>query len=392
MSNPATILGLCESVEKLRPLITEHAPAAEREKRLATPVLEALRDGGFFRMFRPKARGGLELSPSDEFRVAEALARIDSAAAWNVQISNASELFGGWFSDDATAEVFGPSEAIVAGAFNPHRRAVAVGGGYRVTGRTPFSSNCHGATWLIGLADVFEGDQMRVDADGQPETLLTAIPAHEHQIIENWNTLGMSGTGSHDVDVADVFVPMERAVPFVPLDAPSRAYATPLTPLAVWATVGSLASVALGVAQAAVDELAELGSRVPAYTDRSLRDRSHVQLRLAQSEGNLAAARAFLHATFDEAWNTAKARGQLDMADKARCQLASTHVVLGAADAVRLVHSCVGTAGIRNEARFQKHFRDVHVITQHAFVCETRLESVGQIMLGLEPDWGFFHF
>lgn len=392
MSNPATFNGLCESIEKLRPLIIEHAAAAEREKRLATPVLEALRDSGFFRMFRPKARGGLELSPSDEFRVIEALARIDSAAAWNVQISNASELFGGWFSDDATAEVFGPSEAIVAGAFNPHRRAVAVEGGYRVTGRTPFNSNCQGATWMIGLADVFDGDEMRVDADGQPETLLTALPAHECRIIENWDTLGMSGTGSHDVDVVDVFVPGERAVPFAPLDAPHSAYATPLAPLAVWATVGSFAAVALGVAQAAVDELAELGSKVPAYTERALRDRSTVQLRLAQSEGNLAAARAFLHATFDEAWDSAKANGQLDMAEKARCQLASTHGVLAAAEAVRLVHSCAGTAGIRNEQRFQKHFRDVHVITQHAFVCETRLEAVGQIMLGLEPDWGFFHF
>jgi len=392
MSNPATINGLCESVEKLRPLIIEHAPAAERDKRLPTPVLEALRDAGFFRMFRPKTRGGLELSPSDEFRVAEALARIDSAAAWNVQICNASELFGGWFSDDASSEVFGSSEAIVAGAFNPHRRAVAVDGGYRVTGRTPFSSNCQGATWMIGLADVFDGDEMRVDADGQPETLLTVIPAHELQIIENWNTLGMSGTGSHDVDVVDVFVPSARAAPFVPLDELSGAYATPLTPLAVWATIGGMASVALGVAQAAVDELTELGSKVPAYTERALRNRSTVQLRLATSEGNLAAARALLHATYGEAWDIAKATGRLDMADKARCQLASSHVVLAAAEAVRLVHSCVGTAGIRNEERFQKHFRDVHVITQHAFVSETRLEAVGQIMLGLEPDWGFFHF
>jgi len=392
MSSPATFNSLRESIEKLRPLIIEHAAAAEKEKRLATPVLEALREGGFFRMFRPKARGGLELSPANEFRIGEALARIDSAAAWNVQVCNASELFGGWFSDDATAEVFGASEAIVAGSFNPHRRAVAVDGGYRVTGRTPFNSNCHGATWLIGLADVFDGDEMRVDAGGQPETLLTVIPAHERQIIEDWNTLGMSGTGSHDVNVVDVFVPSERAVPFAPLDEPSRAYATPLAPLAVWATVGAHASVALGVAQSAVDELAELGSKVPAYTERALRDRSTVQLRLAQSEGGLAAARAFLHTTFDEAWDTAKARGQLDMAEKGRCQLASTHAVLAAAEAVRLVHSCVGTAGIRNEGRFQKHFRDVHVITQHAFVSETRLEAVGQIMLGLEPDWGFFHF
>ncbi len=392
MSDATPIHTLLESIEKLRPLILEHAPSAEREKRLAQPVLEALREIGCFRMFRPKARGGLELRPSHEFRAAEALARIDSAAAWNVQISNSCELFGGWFPDEVTQDVFGCPDAIVAGAFNPHRRAVAVDDGYRVSGRTPFTSNCQGATWMIGLADVYDGEEMRLDAEGQPETLLTAVPAQQHRIVENWNTLGMAGTGSHDVELSDVFVPAERAAPFVPTPEPPRAYDNPLTPLSVWATVGSFASVALGIGQAAVDELTHLGSKVPAYTERALRDRSTVQLRLAEAEGKVAAARALLHSAFDDAWEIVESNGKLDAAEKARCQLAGSHAVLAAAEAVRRVHSCVGTAGIRNEALFQKHFRDVHVITQHAFVAEARLEAVGQIMLGLEPDWGFFHF
>jgi alkylation response protein AidB-like acyl-CoA dehydrogenase len=79
------------------------------------------------------------------------------------------------------------------------------------------------------------------------------------------------------------------------------------------------------------------------------------------------------------------------MSKKARCQLASTNVVMTAAEVVDLIHSCVGTSGIREEQRFQRYFRDAHVITQHAFVCEARLEAVGQIMFGLEQDWGFFH-
>ena len=218
------------------------------------------------------------------------------------------------------------------------------------------------------------------------------IPADECKIIENWNTMGMGGTGSHDIEVVDVFVPDERAVPFGPLTEASSAYATPLTPLAMWAITGCHAVVALGVAQAAVDELRELGSKVPAYTERALRDRSMVQLRLARAEGILAGARAFFHAAYDEAWTVSKAHGKLELAEKVRCQLASSNVVIAAKEAVDLVHSCVGTAGVRSEQRFQKHFRDVHVITQHAFVCESRLEAVGQIMLGLEPDWGFFDF
>lgn len=394
MATAETLRGgnLFEALENLKPLIVEHGREAEREKRLSVPLSDALRDAGFFRMFRPLSRGGLGMDPVSEFKVAEALAQLDSAAAWNVQVSNASELFGGWFGDDASDEIFGSPEAIVAGAFNPHRRAAPVDGGYRVSGRASFNSNCHGASWLIGLADVVDGDTLRVDDDGRPETLLTAIPMGAVEIVENWNTMGMCGTGSHDIDVVDVFVPSGRAVAFGPLADPSPAYDTPLSRIAIWATVGCHASVSLGVAQAAIDDLMQLGSKVPAYTQNAIRNRSGVQLRLARAEGKLAAARAFFHDAYDEAWAAAETRGRLEMREKARCQLASSTVALTAAEVVDLVHSCVGTAGIRAEHNFQRYFRDAHVITQHAFLCEARLESVGQIMFGLEPDWGFFDF
>jgi len=381
------------SVERLKPLILEWASDAEEQRRLAPPVTEALREAGLFRMLRPRSRGGLELDPVAEFRVAEALAGVDSGAAWNVQVSNASELFGAWFPDQSSKEVFGDPKSIVAGSFNPHRRAVEVDGGYRITGRSTFNSNCHGATWLIGLADVFDGETTRMDAAGQPETLLTLIPSSEWEILDNWNTMGLSGTGSHDVSIVDAFVPSERAVPFLPLESPAaEAYATPASRMAVWITVGCHASVALGIAQAAVDDLRELGSRVPTYADSPIRDRNRVQLRLARAEGKLAAARMFFHEAYDAAFGAIGSSGHLDLDEKARCQLASSHVVIAAVEAVDLVHSCVGTAGIREEQPFQRYFRDIHVISQHAFVGEARFESVGQVLFGLEPDWGFFAF
>ena len=46
----------------------------------------------------------------------------------------------------------------------------------------------------------------------------------------------------------------------------------------------------------------------------------------------------------------------------------------------------------RNEYQFQRYFRDVHTITQHAFASASRYESVGALMLEVESDWGFFDF
>jgi len=379
-------------IVELTPLIQEHALEAERMRRLSPTVAEAFRSAGFYRLFRPQALGGLELDPVTAYRLIEELARIDSAAGWNVAISNSIEVWGAWFSEQAAREIFGAADAAMAGGWNPPRRAVAVEGGYRVSGRTTFNSNCHNATWFTGLAQVFDDDAPRVDDAGLPVTLVTFVPAREGRIIENWETLGLGGTGSHDIELDDVFVPSERAVPLAPLESPNKAYAGPLYRMAVFASTGCNGVSALGIAQAAIDDLVTLGRKVPSYTTRSLRDRSVVQLQLARAEGKLSAARAFFHATYDEAWKIALSGRSLEMAERARCQLASSHAVLAAAEAVDLVHAAVGATGIRNEHRFQKHFRDAHVVTQHAFVSATRLEAVGQIMLGLEPDWSFFAF
>jgi indole-3-acetate monooxygenase len=73
-------------------------------------------------------------------------------------------------------------------------------------------------------------------------------------------------------------------------------------------------------------------------------------------------------------------------------QLAITHAILEAAAAVDIVHEIVGASGIRDEYSFSRHFRDIHVITQHGFINSAKLQPVGQIMLGLAPDWPFFAF
>jgi alkylation response protein AidB-like acyl-CoA dehydrogenase len=115
-------------------------------------------------------------------------------------------------------------------------------------------------------------------------------------------------------------------------------------------------------------------------------------VQLARAEAALGAARAYLYGAFADAWADALAGGTLTMQRKGQLQLVATNGVHGAAAAVDLVHAAVGATGIRCEYAFQRHFRDVHVLTQHAFVCASRYESVGRLLLGLDPEWSFFGF
>jgi indole-3-acetate monooxygenase len=82
----------------------------------------------------------------------------------------------------------------------------------------------------------------------------------------------------------------------------------------------------------------------------------------------------------------------ISLEQKLKMQPAVSHIVVCAAKAVELVHAAVGTSSIRNDARFQQYFRDIHTITQHAFVSASRYESVGALLLGVESNWGFFVF
>ena len=384
---------LLGAVRDLEPILRQHAPEAERERRLSAPVVAAMRGAGLYGLFRPRRLGGLEVDPLTAFRVIEEVSRIDSAAGWNLMISTATEPFGAWFSDDGAAEIFAGRDTVLAASFNPPRAAVPVDGGYRVTGRITFVSGAHHADWIAGLAHVVDDGRPRLGPNGQPVTLLTMFPRRDVEIVDNWNTLGMCGTGSHDVAVRDAFVPEARAVSFVPLVTPSATYGGPLYRLATWLGTGAVAVPALGIARAAIDGLIELAAqKTPAYTQKTLRDRAVVHVQLARAEAALGSARAYLYSAFADAWAHVVGHGTMTMERKGQLQLAATNAVHGAAEAVDLVHAAVGATGIRCEYAFQRHFRDVHVLTQHGFICASRYESVGRLLLGLDPEWSFFAF
>lgn len=102
-SSKTTLGSLLDVVRELEPIVRRHASEAERERRLSAPVVTAMRAAGLFRMWRPKALGGLEVDPMTAFCVIEEVSRIDSAAGWNLMLSTAFDTFGAWFSDAGLA-------------------------------------------------------------------------------------------------------------------------------------------------------------------------------------------------------------------------------------------------------------------------------------------------
>jgi alkylation response protein AidB-like acyl-CoA dehydrogenase len=394
MSRPVTdasLLSLLEAVRELEPIIRAHSTDAERDRRLSDTVADAMRDVGLYRMWRPKALGGLEVDPMSAFRVLEEVARIDSAAGWNLQLSTAVDALGAWFPDDGAAEVFGSPDARFAGGFFPFRRAVIVDGGYRISGRTPFASGAHQATWFDNLAHVYDGETLRLNEDGLPVTIIAMCPATDVSIRDTWYTMGMRGTGSHDVVTTDVFVPERRTALLAPYDQPGNAYRGPLYKFTVWTAICVIATVPLGIARAALDELLELTSRkTPSYLTTPLRERITVHGMVGEADAMLGAARAYLYESLREVWVKALDGRLIDMPGKMKMQQAATYAMAASAKVVDLVQTIVGTTGMREEHQFQRHFRDVHTLMHHAYASVSRYESAGQYLLGVPIEWPFY--
>ena len=381
-----------DKITELEPVIRSNIDESERIGDLLPEVTDRLIDEGFYRLTMPAALGGSDLRPSEAYRIFEEFSRIHSAVGWNLTQSNNFLPFGSAFSQDVQERIYGDPSTVWAGSFNPPHKRVKDGDGWRVSGHTPFNSNLGAANWIGNLGLLHDDNDEPVVVDGEPAIHLVIFRKNQVKIQKNWNVMGMKATGSNDIIVEDLHIPYDQAVP---MGRPEKAighYDGAYYFAGAWPTAPNNAVNAFGIARAAIDDLIAMASmKTPAYTENPLSLSKVVQMRIAEASAKLESARHYFFHTCDQVWDAALSGRVPTMQEKAQCQMAGSYGAMAAADAVRIVHSCVGASGFREEQAFNRYFRDVHTITQHAYHAEARLESVGQIMLGKEPDWGFFH-
>ena len=386
---------LVETARRLGPLIRQHADQTERERRLARPVADALTGAGLQRLFTPRSLGGLEVDPVTCARVVEEIAGFDSAAAWALQAGNTGAWWCARLPGATAAEIFadGP-DAIIASSFQAPHRAVPVPGGYRFTGRGALASSIHDASWVMMMALVMDGDRPRMLEGGIPEVIAVTLPTRDVEVIDTWRSLGMRGTDSNDVAATDLFVPSSRVFPMGPRFEPGPHFRGPLYRLPAVGSVSVIvAPVALAIARRAITELRELAQRkTPVGSMKTLRERGAVQAAVAEAEGVLRSARLLFYDAMAAAWRLTTSGEGTTLEQKADLLLAGAHAMKSAVRAVELMHRTAGTSGVYAASPLERHFRDIQTLRHHAFVSESRLETVGQVYLGVPPEFALVAF
>ncbi|TFH27990.1 MAG: hydrolase, partial [Myxococcales bacterium] len=200
---------LLTAIAALAPLVRSHSDLIERERKLPQAALDPLIEAGVFRMCVPRSLGGLEVDVTTLLSAIEEVARADGSAGWCTMIGATSGLISGYLEPSIAREIYGDARGVTGGVFAPRGHARLQNDTYVASGRWPFASGVGHCNWLMGGCLVTDENGT---APSPPIARMLLFPSEDVVIHDTWDVAGLRGTGSHDIEVQELTVPVTRSV------------------------------------------------------------------------------------------------------------------------------------------------------------------------------------
>lgn len=349
-----------ENVRALQPEIRERATEIEGKRQVPKDLVEKLRTAGVFRRYVPRSHGGDEAWPDQGLTVIEEIARADASVGWVAAVGSEGPSFYAYLPAESYDKLYaGGPDVVHTGVINATGRAVPDGDGYRFSGRWSFASGCTSADHIC-LNGVVDGAP---EGGGPPLTRFAVVSPSDVEIVDTWHVSGLKGTGSHDIAVNDLYVPLEWTGTFTQLPEIPR---HPLDQRPLLARFGlEFAAVGLGIAQGALNDIVDIAqNKIPATSKSKLAADPVAQYMVGQLATDLHMARVLLHsvAQEDQASVADGVPGNDWMATrKARL----SRVASVSASVVEAAYNVSGTTGLFESCPLQRRMRDVRGVTQH---------------------------
>jgi indole-3-acetate monooxygenase len=353
---------------------SDQADETEAGRRLAPGVVDAMRSAGSFRLFVPQVYGGPGVTVPQALNDIMALSAADGAAGWCAAIASTTSHVAGSIDPHWAREIFSNPASISGGAFAPTGQGVMTPDGLRVSGRWAWGSGSQHCDWLCAGT---------LDAD--LNFRIAFFPASDATILDTWQSSGLRGTGSHDFELHDILVPTDRWS--LPVGGKTRVD-DPIARMPMYTLfAGAIASVMLGIARHALDEIVTLAAtKRPMGSSKGLAESSMTQVELGRAEGAWRAARAWLDDEMGEAWGTVLAGDRVSTERRASVRAAATHASMAARQATDASYDLGGGTSVYTKSPLQRCFRDVHTASAHIMVNPRNTETFGRSLLGLTID------
>jgi alkylation response protein AidB-like acyl-CoA dehydrogenase len=370
-------------------LARERAQQTECDRRVSEEMIGRMQQADLFRVMQPRNYGGYEHGFDVFSHVVATIASGCGSTGWVYALLASHQWLIACFPPQAQQEVWQDRSALAAGTYAPVAQAVAVDGGYRLSGAGSFCSGCDNAQWQ------FVGG-MIPQAGAPPKPGFFLLPTSDCTIDDNWHTMGLAGTGSKTIVTRDVFVPAHRVLAFAELaDAAApgmRDNRNPIYRQSFLAVLPiAIVSPVLGMAQGALAhflDIAKVRTTLGAVTggNRRMAELTTVQLRVAEATACIDAARLMIFHDLAEALETASSGGPISVDMRLRNRRDQAFCVRLLVQAIDALFLAAGGQGLFLASPLQRIWRDAHAAASHISLNWDSTGSMyGQFMLGLEP-------
>ncbi|NMM92461.1 hypothetical protein B2J88_50930 [Rhodococcus sp. SRB_17] len=392
----ATTITSADAVARARDLAPRFAERAEKTedlRHLPDETMAELLDSGLLRISQPMHWGGSELPLTTHVEVVEELGRACGATAWTAGVYISHNWNLSLFSLQAQHDVWSENPDAVActsAVGGPSPRWVD--GGVHITeGKWTFLSGVHHADWIVVNAVL----PPRSDADGAPSMISLLVPKGDYEILDDWHTAALRGTGTSGVRLENVFVPEHRLLNFSDQQTGTTPggkfhtnpmYRAPLD--ATWPAY--LAAPALGVARGALDAWVERTiKRRNAYTGAPIVEQPFAHFKLGEATARLDAARLLIYRAMETVTDQVEAGADLGFV-RVRNRRDFSFAVRQAVESVEDVFLASGASSLSTGSAIQRHWRDIHGVAQHAmFDYERSISAWGRRSLGVTDGLDF---
>ena len=388
-AEPYSVHNLLARARALAPTLRERSLATNKVGRIPDETIKDLWDSKLNYLLRPKKFGGPAVRPDEAFQVGFELGRGDGSAAWVWSVMLIHDLFVAHFPEAFQQEYWGKDRTLSASSFLPHGKPTPANGGIRVSGKWSFCSGVDNADWLF--LGVFFGPPS--GDSPMPDIRYVMVPKGDYKIIDDWDVMGLRGTGSNSVVIDDKFVPDHRIVSHKEMsDATSpgaKLHAEPVYRTPIWSFVPfTISAPACGVAQGALDAfIDEMKVRDDSFAHSPLAKKPGMHARVAEASAMIDAGDLLYKRSYRETIDKVLAGEVPSLEFRARSRRDQGFCVKLAKAAVGLLIDAGGGRGLYESNHVQRSFRDLQAMSGHIVASwDVVAYSYGQMALGGPPS------
>lgn len=367
------------ALEALKSEISARSEEFQALRHIPRDIVAKFQAIGVYRAFVPKRFGGDELAPQDFCRLIEEISTADASAGW-VASFGVSATYLAALPPETYAKIYGANpNTVFAGAMFPPQPAKRVEGGLEVSGRWPWGSGVMGAD-IVGAG-------IKIEGENSPLPRTAVLPRAKASVNENWDTVGLRATGSHDIVIDKAVVPEEWT--FIRGGKPQQddlIFRYPAMALAAQV----LAVVALGAARSALDWVhSNALARASVTGAPSPAARAYIQIDFAKAEGILMGARSAFYDAIEEGWRQMQANGECDRQTLIRLRHAASKAAQDGAEAARLAFVMGGSEAMATGHPLGRKMIDAACVAQHAFINSGSWQAAGAALFDQQTPPGY---